>query len=335
MGIPKVSLDFLVLVLIMFRQTIRGSRQPACHFNDLTALQGFSRSLESNIGGWNWNSSSCCSFTGITCGNSSVLNERVVRLELGNKRLTGTICDSLVGLGQLRILNLSHNFLHGSVPTNLFQFWNLEVLDLSDNQFVGSVPTVIHLRSVKYLDLSKNSFSSFLGVEFCKSSSRIRYLNLADNFFGEASLYLENCTSLRYVFLNGNGLSGTFPENLFLLQHLKVLHLEQNRFSGPLSYGIGNLSNLVELDISSNDLVGSLPDVFGSLRKLESFSASSNRLTGLLPVSLVNSASLSSIDLHNNSLAGPIRSNPSKLFCNDPSHLASFFFQQFSGANSC
>ncbi|KAK8518945.1 hypothetical protein V6N13_017798 [Hibiscus sabdariffa] len=314
MGIPKVSLAFLVLVLsIMFRQMVLGSRQPSCHFNDLTALQGFSRSLESNIGGWNWNSSSCCSFTGITCGNSSVLNARVVRLELGNKRLTGTIGDSLVGLGQLRILNLSHNFLHGSVPTNLFQFWNLEVLDLSDNQFVGSVPTVIHLRSVKHLDLSKNSFSSFLGVEFCKSSSRIRYLNLADNFFGEASLYLENCTSLRYLFLNGNGLSGTLPENLFLLQHLKVLHLEQNRFSGPLSYGIGNLSNLVELDISSNDFVGSLPDVFRSLRKLESFSASSNRLTGLLPVSLVNSASLSSIDLHNNSLAGPIRVNCSAM----------------------
>ncbi|GMI74660.1 phytosulfokin receptor 1, PHYTOSULFOKIN RECEPTOR 1 [Hibiscus trionum] len=312
MGIPKAFLAYVLLV-IMFRQTVQGSRQPACHFNDLMALQGLSRSLESNIGGWNWDSSSCCSFTGITCGNSSVLNERVVRLELGNKRLIGTICDGLVGLGQLRILNLSHNFLHGTLPTNLFRFRNLEVLDLSNNCFVGSLPAVIQLPSVKYFDLSKNSFTRFLGVEFCKSPSRIRYLNLADNLFGEALLSLENCTSLRYVFLNGNGLSGTLLENLFLLQHLRVLHLQQNWFSGPLSYRIGNLSNLVELDISSNDFVGSLPDVFGRLRKLESFSAGSNRLTGLLPVSLVNSASLSRIDLHNNSLSGPIRVNCSAM----------------------
>ncbi|KAH1098805.1 hypothetical protein J1N35_015726 [Gossypium stocksii] len=150
-------------------------------------------------------------------------------------------------------------------------------------------------------------------MRFCTSSSHIQYLDLAHNFFREGSIYLENCTSLQYVFLNGNGLSGTFAENLFELQHFRVLHLQQNQFSGPLSYGIGNLSNLVELDISLNDFSGSLPDIFGRLRKLESFSTSSNRLTGFLPASLVNSPSLLRIDLHNNSLDGPFRINYSAM----------------------
>lgn len=311
----------------MFQQMVQGSQKPVCHLNDLTALKGFSKCLESDIRGWNWSSSNCCSFTGITCDNSSVLYGRVVGLELGNKRLTGTTCESLVGLEQLRILNLSHNYLHGKIPDSLFRFRNLDVLDLSNNYLDGPLPSAFHLPSIKYLDLSTNSFSSFISMQFCARSSHIQYLHLAHNFFGEGSIYLENCTSLQFVFLNGNGLSGTFPENLFRLQHLRVLHLQQNQFSGPLGYGIGNLSNLVELDISLNDFSGSLPDVIGRLRKLESFSASSNRLTGLLPASLVNSASLWKIDLHNNSLDGLIRINCSAMAQITSLRLASNNFQ--------
>ncbi|XP_017970158.1 PREDICTED: phytosulfokine receptor 1 isoform X2 [Theobroma cacao] len=335
MGISKVSLAFILLV-ITFRQRIQGSQEQACNSKDLTALKGFSKCLGSDIGGWNWNSFNCCSWTGITCDNSSFVNKRVVGLELGNKRLAGTICETLVGLEQVRILNLSHNFLHGKIPTTLFRFQNLEVLDLSNNDFVGSLPVVIHLPSIKYFDLSKNHFSSLLSLELCKTSSHIRYINLANNFFGEASLYLENCTSLHYVHLNGNGLSGAFPENLFRLQHLRILHLQENRFSGPLHYGIGNLSNLVELDISSNGFNGSLPDFFGRLRKLDSFSAGSNRLTGLLPISLVNSPSLSMVDLRNNSLNGPININCSAMTRIASLRLASNNFQgPVSDLSSC
>ncbi|KAK8627011.1 hypothetical protein V6N13_134640 [Hibiscus sabdariffa] len=125
-------------------------------------------------------------------------------------------------------------------------------------------------------------------------------------FFGEGSMYSENCTSLQYVFLYGNGPSGTFLENLFRLQLCRAAPSTNISFQG-LSYGIGNLSNLVELDISLNGFVGRVPDVFEGLRMQESFSSGSNGLTGLLPVYLVNSASLSGIDLHNNSLDSLIR----------------------------
>ncbi|MBA0614049.1 hypothetical protein Godav_014382, partial [Gossypium davidsonii] len=73
------------------QQMIQGSQEPACHMNDLTALKGFAKFLKPDIGGWNWSSCNCCSFTGITCDNSSDIYGRLVGLELGNKRLTGTI----------------------------------------------------------------------------------------------------------------------------------------------------------------------------------------------------------------------------------------------------
>lgn len=262
--------------------------------------------------------SNCCTWTGVTCDNSTALSTRVISLELGSKRLTGTLCDSLAGLNQLRILNLSHNFLHGSLPTNLFRLQKLEVLDLSNNNLVGRIPEEIHLPSIWYVNISKNSFFGLMDNNLCKTSPHIQYLDLSVNsFFGEVPPALGNCNSLQYLILNGNNFR-ILPEGIFQLQNLRVLHLQNNSLSGPLSHGIGHLTNLVELDISSNSFTGVFPDVFWSFAKLLQFSASSNNFTGYLPTSLLNSPSLTKLDLHNNTLNGPINLN-----CSAMTHLKS------------
>ncbi|XVF01538.1 hypothetical protein REPUB_Repub04eG0097600 [Reevesia pubescens] len=296
-----------------FHSWILRSQELTCNLNDLIALNGFSSSLESDIVGWNNTSSDCCTWTGVSCDNSTMLSRRVVSLELGSKKLSGTICDSLAGLDQLRILNLSHNLLRGSLPTKLFRMQNLEVLDLSANYFVGKIPAENHLSSIRYVDISKNNFFGSMDGNLCKTSPRLQYLDLSrNNFFGEVSPALGNCTLLQYLILNGNNFR-SLPKCILRLQNLSVLHLQNNSFSGRLSHEIGNLSNLVELDISSNSFTGVLPDVFGSLGKLEQFSASSNNFTGFLPISMVNSPSLTKLDLHNNTLNGPIILNCSAM----------------------
>ncbi|KAK6282345.1 hypothetical protein POUND7_016170 [Theobroma cacao] len=299
----------LILLVFSFHSWILRSQELTCNLNDLIALNGFSSCLESDIVGWSNSTSDCCTWTGVTCDNSTALSKRVVSLELGSNKLSGKICDSLAGLHQLRILNLSHNLLRGSLPTKLFHMQNLEVLDLSDNDFVGRIPAESHLSSIRYVDISKNSFFGPMDKNLCKTSPHIQYLDLSsNNFFGEVSPALGNCTSLQNLILAGNNFR-SLQKGIFQLQHLSVLHLHNNSFSGPLSDGIGNLSNLVELDISSNSFTGVLPDVFGKLQKLEQFSASSNKFTGILPISMVNSPSLIKLDLHNNTLNGPINLN--------------------------
>ncbi|KAJ9174908.1 hypothetical protein P3X46_013505 [Hevea brasiliensis] len=291
----------------------------ACNPSDLLALNGFSNCLTSKIDGWNSTASDCCTWTGVTCDNSTYLSKRVIGLELGNKRLTGMICESLAGLDQLRILNLSHNLLHGTLPAKVFGLQNLEVLDLSNNDFVDSIPPIGKMSSIRYVDLSKNYFKGSINATLCEISPHIQVLNLAsNNFSGEVSRSFGQCTSLQHLFLNSNSLSGNFPESLLQLQNLHVLHLEDNIFSGQLNAELGNLSNLVELDISSNRFSGNLPNVFGKLGKLEHFSANTNMFSGYLPESLVNSPSLITLDVDNNTLNGAININ-----CSAMIHLVS------------
>lgn len=112
----------------------------ACNSNERSALSGFSNCLTSKIEAWNSSTADCCAWNGVTCDNSTSLSRRVIGLELGSKRLTGTVCESLAELEHLRILNLSNNFLHGTIPSKLFSLQNLEVLDLSKNNFAGPIP---------------------------------------------------------------------------------------------------------------------------------------------------------------------------------------------------
>ena len=252
MGFRGFYLSFVLLALSFELQNLN-SETLTCHLDDFRALNGFSSCLESTIAGWNNTSSpGCCTWTGITCDNSTVSCGRVVGLELGSQKLAGKICGSLAGLSQLRVLNLSHNFLQGSLPDELFSLPNIEIIDLSNNAFVGSI---------------KNK-------GMCTISTRIHVLNFSNNqFSGKVPKGLENCNSLQHLSFDENGLSGSLPESLFQLKNLSELNLQGNSISGSLSNGISNLSNLVKLDISSNLFSGVLPDIFGRLARLEHFLA--------------------------------------------------------------
>ena len=150
-----------------------------CNPDDLRALNGFSNCLVSTIPGWNsTDSPGCCTWTGVTCDNSTGFDRRVVGLELGSKRLSGKICGSLAGLNQLRVLNFSHNFLQGSLPDELFSLPNIEIIDISNNAFVGSINN----------------------KGMCTTSTRIQVLNFSNNqFSGEVPKGLENCASLQHL----------------------------------------------------------------------------------------------------------------------------------------
>ena len=77
---------FLVLLALSLEPQNLKSWELTCNPNDLRALAGFSNCLESAIAGWNRTvSPDCCTWTGITCDNSTFSGRRVVGLELGSK----------------------------------------------------------------------------------------------------------------------------------------------------------------------------------------------------------------------------------------------------------
>lgn len=306
-----------ILLTISFKAPFTRSENFSCNSNDLRSLTSFSSSIDYGLD-WNTSDSNCCTWIGVTCDNSTVPSKRVVRLELGSKRLKGKISESLAGLDQLSILNLSQNFLHGYLPARLLHLQNLEIIDSSNNDLVGPLPGGSNLSSIRYVDISRNNFNGSVDAALCESSSYIHTLNLGNNYFtGEVPANFGRCSSLQQLFLNDNHLSGNLPKSLWQLRNLRILHLQNNLVSGPLNDEIGKLSNLVELDISSNKFSGILPDVFERL-KLENFFAGSNNFSGHLPMSLVNSPYIVILNLNNNTLNGPINLN-----CSAMVHLTS------------
>ncbi|XP_022146341.1 phytosulfokine receptor 1-like [Momordica charantia] len=312
MGI-SLLLVFYSLWCCFFNAHLSTSMDAKCHSADLKALKSFVNGLYSPVQGWDFGSSNCCKWKGVTCDppasgfNDSSVFSRVVALELPGERLRGNVSESLAYLVQLRTLNLSANFLTSSLPANLFLLQNLQVVDLSSNDLSGYAPLNIISSSITFIDISRNKLTGDVDPGFCKTAKRIQVLNLSSNRFdGKILPGFGNCSSLEHLSLASNFFSGNLPPDLFALWKLKTLDLRDNGFSGELSFQLGNLSNLVYLDISSNQFSSWLPDDFFNLPMLEQFAASSNNFTGVLPVSLCNSPTISSLSLDNNSLSGSI-----------------------------
>ncbi|CAA3015765.1 phytosulfokine receptor 1 [Olea europaea subsp. europaea] len=316
---------YLIVIFVGFsvQAVVLNSQNLTCNPNDLKALEGFVSRLELGIEGWDFNSSSsnCCNWVGITCNSSSSrgVNDsfnsgRVVKLELGKKKLRGSIHESLGNLEQLKTLNLSHNFLKGFIPLSLLHLPKLEILDLAYNEIDGLFPNSINLPSIRVLNISENAIQGPVPVGICSNSTRLSVLNLGfNNLSGNLPPGIGNCTSLEDLCLSSNLLSGGLPENLFWLPKLANLSLQENRFSGQLSGLFGNLSNLVRVDISLNGFSGNLPDVFHRFGKLNYFSAESNSFTGKIPQTLANSPTIASLSLRNNSLSDMIELNCSAM----------------------
>ncbi|KAE8730041.1 Phytosulfokine receptor 1 [Hibiscus syriacus] len=308
--------DCWVLVAILgflLQAQVLVSQNQTCNPEDLTALQYFMGNLTTKLEGWTMDSSTdCCGWEGITCEPLSA--GRVIKLELQKKRLSGKLSDALAGLDQLKTLNLSRNFLKDSLPLSLFHMPNLEQLDLSSNDFSGPIPESINLPSIRSFEISWNYFNGSFPSHICVNSSRIRFLNLAVNYFsGDILSGLGQCSFLEELNLGTNVLTGGIAEDIFQLQNLKLLGLQYNNLGGKLSPGIANLYNLVRFDISSNNFSGEIPDVFGRLKSFQFLVAHSNKFSGRIPSSVSNSPTISLLNLRNNSLEGFIYLNCSAM----------------------
>ncbi|KAK4783194.1 hypothetical protein SAY86_007568 [Trapa natans] len=298
------------------------SQNLTCHSGDLRTLQDLMKGMNSGIDGWSQDpSSNCCQWPGVLCNSTSSLrlpngtsdSGRVVHLDLGSRRLTGNLLSadySFANLDQLRLLNLSRNSLNDRIPDSLLGLPNLQVIDLSYNNFSGPILASTDLPSVQFFDVSQNSFTGPLPVGICTNSTRVQFLNLSANYFsGDIPPGLGNCSLLEDLCFDMNELTGGLPEDIFRLGRLSRLALQGNKFVGSLSTSIGNLSRLVELDFSMNGFTGKVPDVFWNMRSLKYLRGHSNKFNGPIPASLSNSGSLVILNLRNNSLGSNITLN--------------------------
>ena len=128
-----------------------------------------------------------------------------------------------------------------------------------------------------------------------------RVVRLELNFLGPYAVPAEigQLTSLQFLGLSDNELTGAVPAEIGQLTSLKMLDLSYNKLTS-LSAEIGQLTSLKQLNLSGNQLT-SLPAEIGQLTSLEWLDLGYNRLTSV-PAEIGQLTSLEELDLEGNQL---------------------------------
>mmetsp|Transcript_4396 Transcript_4396/g.9300 ORF Transcript_4396/g.9300 Transcript_4396/m.9300 type:complete len:661 (-) Transcript_4396:146-2128(-) len=103
-----------------------------------------------------------------------------------------------------------------------------------------------------------------------------------------------------------NGLKGTLPKEIGLLQDLESLVFQFGNITGTIPDSIWRLSNLYELGLSNNFLTGDVPPSLATMTSLKILALDDNALTGKIFDKLTNLHDLTYLYLEDNIFHGDI-----------------------------
>ncbi|XP_074318003.1 receptor-like protein EIX2 [Silene latifolia] len=283
----------------------------------------------------------CCMWHGIQCHNHS---GHVTALSLPTlinytsdmllPCLQGTIGESILGLKQLKYIDLSHNDFGGKLPKFIGSLSNLEYLNLSYVRFTGVIPQEIgNLSKLTYLGLNGN----YMRVENLRWLSQLRLLREVELGGNDLSLAtnswlssVNNLPFLQVLGLNNCNLSLKLSSSLSYINSsttLGTITLQGNNLNDTsifewLSNLNGLETSLTYLDLSFNNHLfesnfqgtGYAMNLLGNLCSLQSLllyntSLNYNFLHIIESLSLCTYKSLENLDLAVNQVWGSIPDN--------------------------
>ena len=109
---------------------------------------------------------------------------------------------------------------------------------------------------------------------------------------------------LRVITFDGNFLEGTIPSTLGLLSSLEVFKVAGNYISGSIPDNIRQLTALTHFDVSINTINGTIPTSLTQIESMNRFHASYNQLTGTIPE--LNWTNITIFDVSYNQMNGTI-----------------------------
>ncbi|KAK9286760.1 hypothetical protein L1049_015164 [Liquidambar formosana] len=151
-----------------------------------------------------------CTWFHVTCDR----NNHVIRLDLGNSNISGTLGSELGELKHLQFLELYSNNFGGKIPKELGDLKNLVSMDLYGNKFEGGIPkSFAKLKSLRFLRLNDNKLTGSIPRELTKLSN-LKVFDVSNN---------NLCGTIPI-----DGPFGSFPMESF----------ENNRLNGPELQGL-------------------------------------------------------------------------------------------------
>ncbi|RWR93652.1 putative inactive leucine-rich repeat receptor-like protein kinase IMK2 [Cinnamomum micranthum f. kanehirae] len=225
-------------------------------------------------------------------------------LAVSRNFLSGEIPASFSDLRSLRTLDLSYNLLSGPIPPRMGEIATLSNLILGHNRLSGGVPPLIS-SSLTRLDLKHNELSGVLSDQSLPSS--LQYLSLSSNrLTGSVDRVLDRLDRLNYLDLSMNRFTGSIPGSVFNLP-ISSLQLQRNLFSGPVR-PLDQVT-IPTVDLSYNRLSGEISPLLSTVQNLY---MNNNKFSGQVPGSFVDrllAAGIQVLYLQHNYLTG-IEINP-------------------------
>jgi leucine-rich repeat protein SHOC2 len=162
--------------------------------------------------------------------------------------------------GRVVELDLEQFGLTGAVPAEIGRFSALRELDLRNNQLTGVPAEIGQLTSLRKLHLRGNQLTS-VPAEIGQLTL-LRELTLELNQLTSVPAEIGQLTSLKWLYLDNNQLT-SLPAEIGQLAALEGLYLGKNQLTS-VPAEIGQLAALTELNLRGNQLT-SVPAEIGQL----------------------------------------------------------------------
>ncbi|KAL3677050.1 hypothetical protein R1sor_026998 [Riccia sorocarpa] len=247
----------------------------------------------------------------ITCYNPPQGLNRVRRIKLKDRNLTGEIPPAISSLRNISDIDFSFNTLTGPIP-NLSNMTALAKLDLEGNSVSGRLPNMTRLNNITDIILNGNNISGTIPASLFQRSS-LQRLEMSMNPLLSGQLpEMDRLTSLTNLLLENCALNGTIPTSLGSATKLNILYFPNNKLSGELP-DLSALTNLQWFDAGNNLLSGPIP-TFDNVRDLHKVHLNSNDMNGTIPIEIFQQDSLQYFRVdHNPRLSGELPTQGSRL----------------------
>ncbi|KAJ4754844.1 Leucine-rich repeat transmembrane protein kinase [Rhynchospora pubera] len=182
------------------------------------------------------------------------------KLYMGSSGLSGELPETLSNLKNMKILWANDCAFTGKIPDYIGTIWtSMQELRFQGNSFEGPIPSslsdLVELTSLRIGDITSGTSSTldFISNMTSLNTLILRNCKISDTLLTDFSIYQK----LQKLDLSFNNVTGELPESLFSLSSLNYLFLGNNSLTGGLPSQ--KSTSLLSIDLSYNQLSGNFP----------------------------------------------------------------------------